>query len=333
MRVLVTGAGGFLGRAVVDSAIEAGHSVVALVRPEGECPQWNSPLVTIARGDLRDSQWSNCLGPVDALVHLVAGTSGDLAQDVSSTVLATERMFEALDGRQLSRVIHVSSFSVYDFDSPRIGDLISAKTTPTEPAPRGRDAYTETKLYQENMMRRTCADLGVELVILRPGVIFGEGRTWQWGSGLSLSGCDVLISPLAKFRITYVKNCADAVVCALEARDAPGTTVDIVDDDLPTHLEFRRSARRLGALTNRAVIVPWRVVEAAGVLAQMVSRWSFAGNAKLPEFLDRRRQQARWKPFRYDNSAAKELLGWEPRVKLDSALRSVVDSETSTTRP
>jgi 2-alkyl-3-oxoalkanoate reductase len=325
VNVLVTGANGFLGQVVVRRALDAGHDVVALVRPTTDLSAvaWPSGRVDVVRADLRNGLPRASLGDVDAVVHAAAATSGDLAAQLAGSVAATERLLDALDLDRLRRFVHVSSFSVYDFADSSSGTLISADT-PLEPHPDRRDPYTIAKMAQERLVRERCNRAGTPLVVVRPGVIFGPGKLWDWGRALRCGALDVVFSPRARFRLTYVDNCADAIVLAIDAPDAAGRTLDIVDDELPTHAGYRRLARRSRAPMSRWwVPVPWRMIDLTGAA---IDRAMAGRRAKLPELLARRRQQARWKPFEYSNDAAKQALGWTPQVPIATAVSLLAET-------
>ena len=115
MRLLITGASGFLGRAIVRAAIEAGHEPIALVRPSTDTDGFGWPdRVRIVRGDLLEpGHWTAALRDVEAVAHAAAVMSGDPARQFAGTVTATEKLLNALDLPNLRRFVHVSSFSVY----------------------------------------------------------------------------------------------------------------------------------------------------------------------------------------------------------------------------
>ena len=324
MTVLVTGANGFLGRRVVRAAARAGHDVLALVRP-GAAPAAelvDDDRVEVVRGDLRaDGPWRRAAAAADAVVHLAAATSGDLATQVAGTVRATEQLLVAIDSSALDRFVHVSSFSVYDADALATGDVLDERS-PLEADPSRRDAYTATKLFQERLVREAFAAHPERLVVLRPGMIFGPGHDWAWGAALTLgTRAAVLIAPHAPMPVVYVDDCADAVVAALGSSAAGGRTIDLVDDDLPTHAGLARLGRRLGRAPAIALPVPWTVAAGLGRLVATIDRRWFAGRARLPEVLASARLAARWKPRRYDNALAHELLDWSPSVGIHEGAR------------
>ena len=327
MRVLITGASGFLGKAVVRAAIAEGHEVVALVRPAGNIDMLEWPSnVHIVRGDLRQiEQWATELDGVEAVVHLAAATGGDLPTQFSGTVVATENLLNRLPMKALRKLVHISSFSVYDYASIGFGRTLE-ESTPVEPRPENRDAYTTTKIVQERLVKEACEAAGTPLVIIRPGAIVGRGKDWGFGRVTSLGGFDLIFSPGARFPMTYVDNCAEAIVRALDAPVASGSIFNIVDDNLPTYGRYHRLGRRSGAKgVKRALYLPWFGVTLLGGAVSILNRVGFNGRAKLPEMLDLQRQRVRWRPLRYSNRAAKEHLGWSPRVPLAEAIARIAN--------
>ncbi|WP_133365817.1 NAD-dependent epimerase/dehydratase family protein [Qipengyuania sediminis] len=307
MRVFVTGAAGFLGRATAEGAAAAGHEVLALYRPA-------APLelggVRAVAGDLRQpGDWQQALGEAEAVIHCAAAASGDLAAQLAGTVLATENLLAALPPG-LRRFVHVSSFSVYDYAAPGPFGAIT-ETSPLEPNPLHRDAYTQTKLLQEEMVRAHCRERGIELVVVRPGAIYGPGKDWDFGAAMRAGRFDLIFAPLARMRLIHVTDCARALVAALDAPiEHRELVVNAVGRDQPTHWSFHRTARRAGGKTGVPVPIPYALVRALGGAAALASRVFFGGRARLPELLDLPRQQARWRGLRYpaSNSGA-QLLG------------------------
>jgi 2-alkyl-3-oxoalkanoate reductase len=330
MRVLVTGAAGFLGREVIREAASSGHEVIAMVRPRADLQAlgWDESI-RVVRGDLRQrGEWSDQLVGVDSVIHLAAATSGDLGAQVAATLLGTENLLGALADAPLQRFVHVSSLSVYDYRRLPPGSVLD-EASPIEERPPDRDAYTMTKLAQEQLVRSTCDRLGIPLVVLRPGAIYGPGVEWSHGAAVSTPRLAVVVSPRAVMPLTYVSNCADAVVTSLSSPHAPGSTVNIVDDDLPTHAQFFALCRSEGATSRQAVPVPWWLVDALGRGIDLVNRSVFGGSMKLPELLSHRRQHARWKPIDYDNQRARTLLDWKPEVPVDEGVRRMVSGRST----
>ncbi|WP_219893742.1 NAD-dependent epimerase/dehydratase family protein [Aquisediminimonas profunda] len=324
MKVLVTGASGFLGNSVVRAAAAAGHQVIALVRPTANVGRLAWPeVVEVIKGDLRQKgAWRDHLD-IDVVVHLAAAPSGDLATQFAGTVQATENLVDCLPLKALRRFVHISSFSVYDYSSrPRRRTI--DETAALEPKPEARDAYTITKMLQERLVAERCEDAGLECIIIRPGAIYGPGKDWDYGTAVSFKSLDLLFGPFGAFRLTYVDNCADAIVKAIDADVGTARVFNIVDDDCPSLWKFHNACRRAGAHTGYVVPIPWVFVAALGRSVRLLNRLAFRNRAKLPELLEYRRQQARWRPLRYSNALARKVLGWTPSIGLAEGIARIV---------
>ncbi|MHA6723778.1 NAD-dependent epimerase/dehydratase family protein [Sphingomonas sp. RS2018] len=324
MKVLVTGAGGFLGRAVAAAAARAGHDVIAMVRPAsaGRDDGAVGGIRQVA-GDLRQrGAWRDAVTDVDAVVHCAAAF-GDLASQLAGTVLATENLLGAIPAT--ARIVHVSSLSVYDFDAPRFSGTLD-ENTPLEREPLRRDAYTQTKLLQERLVREHAARTGCDLVVVRPGAIYGPGKDWEFGRAIGAGRFDLVFAPSARMRLVHVDNCADAIVAALTVPlDAP-LTVNLIDGEQPSHWRYHALARRAGIAPRPALPIPYLAVGALGLAAKIASRLFFRARARLPELLDPPRQRVRWRPLRYPNAHARAALNWTPRVSLAEGVAAIKSS-------
>jgi nucleoside-diphosphate-sugar epimerase len=323
MKLLVTGAGGFVGRAVVDEARSRGHDVVAVVRSTKGVPQLAG--VSTVVGDLRqDGPWVAALAGCDAVIHLAA-SSGDFYDQMACTVLGTERLLTAMRDNGVKRLVHVSTFSVYDYRAISLNGWLD-ETSPLELRPEDRDDYTQTKLVQEQLVRSFAASIG-EVVIIRPGAIYGPEKLWDAGLTVRLFGTTwAAIAPNGCQKLTYVGNCALAIVLAAEVDGAIGQILNIVDDDLPTQREYAAALARHGFDVPRALPIPYRLAAFGAAAIDKVNRRCFGGRARLPAFVVPAKLDARFKPFQYDNDRAKRVLGWHPAMTLDEALATIASS-------
>ena len=176
MKVLVTGANGFLGRHVVASLLGRGHQVRALVRPAARLEALGWPAeVEVVRADLRSSrELEPAFDGVDVLVHLAATMSGGDELQFAGTVVGTERLLAAMAATPCRRVVLASSFSVYDWSAIR-GTL--DETSPLEPAPElyERDGYSIAKSWQERVTRRLAGPARLGPHRAAPGLHLGAG--------------------------------------------------------------------------------------------------------------------------------------------------------------
>lgn len=327
-RILVTGASGFLGARVVAGLLRRGHrNVRCFVRPSsqrsrletvtaGKAPDQTVELVV---GDLACSEdCRRAMEGVAVALHLAAGFEKSVADVRRNSAEATRLLVEAgLETGGVRRFVLVSSFAVYSNAGLARRALLD-EDCPLEAAPERRhDAYTMGKLWQERIVRDFALSRGLPFVVLRPGAVFGPGKTGLTGRlGIRLGKVFLDIGGNNPLPLTYVDNCAEAVVLAGLRPGVEGQTFNVVDDDLPTCGEFLRAYRkRAGGLL--AVRVPYAAAFAGCALLEAVSRVA----PGFPKRFNRARARAEWKGNQFTNARLRAWLGWTPRVPMSSALR------------
>lgn len=317
MKLLVTGASGFLGRYVVAAAVRRGHRVRAVVRPAGSVPAtWQGDArVETVRGDLRSSEGlDEMVAGVDSVLHLAAAKAGDLYEQFGGTVLATENLLAAMVDAGVDRLILISSFSVYEYLDRRDGDLLD-ESSPLATDPFVRDEYCQTKLMQERIVRECAQAHDWRCVVLRPGVIYGRDNLWTARIGVQAGArWWIATGRGAPLPLSYVENCAEAVVMAAEYEGPERRLVlNVVDDETPTQKAYVAGLKAHMRPAPWVVPVPWPVMRALAGLAWLTNRWLFNGMAKVPGLFVPARLHARCKPLRYDNRKIVVTLGWRPR--------------------
>jgi nucleoside-diphosphate-sugar epimerase len=117
--------------------------------------------------------------------------------------------------------------------------------------------------------------------------------------------------------LTYVDNCAEAIVLAGLVPGIEKEVFNVVDDDLLTSRQLLRAFKKaVGGF--RSVRVPFWAASVMSRLWEKYSRWS---KGQLPPVFNRRRCSAEWKGNRYSNQKLKERLGWKPSVPMGQALQ------------
>lgn len=309
MKVLVTGAGGFLGARVVAQLLDRGHAVRALLRPaSGSAPGDWRDRAEIVRADLRNAPALESLfDGIDVLVHLAATVRGTPEAQFIGAVVCTEKLLEAMRrAGATQRVVLASSFSVYDWNA---GAKCITEDSALESRLYERDGYTVAKTWQERLVRRMAEESSWTVAVLRPGLIYGPGAVPAAGAGIRLGRVFLAIAPQARLRLTHVENCAAAFVNAVE-KGAAGT-FNIVDDE---HISAWRYAGRLLEKSGRSfrLTIPYSFGLAVAYAAKITSRVLFPPNGgKLPGILIPLLYRVRFKPMQYDNSRAKEVLDWK----------------------
>ena len=311
MKVLVTGAGGFLGSHVVSALLDRGHAVRAVLRPAaGEPPSSWKGRAEILRADLRSpkdaEQWFE---GIDSVIHLAAAVRGTPEAQFAGSVVATEKFLDAMRRAGTARhLVLAGSFSVYDWTASK---KKMTEETPLESKPYERDGYTVAKLWQERVARRLSEKNGWTLTVLRPGFIYGPGAPEVTGAGFGVGKAYLVVGPLARLPLTHVENCAEAFADAAEKKISG--TFNIIDDEKVTAWGY---SSRLFKNKPARLRLPFSYLAGLclATLAVGVSRLLFPpSGGKLPGLLVPRRYRARFRPLRFDNHPAKTTLGWKPR--------------------
>jgi nucleoside-diphosphate-sugar epimerase len=259
---------------------------------------------------------------VEAIFHLAAGIDKSFAGAFMNSALATRNLAEAfLEYGTPKRFVNVSSFAVYSNLKLERGALLD-ENCPLEDAPQERaDAYTFGKLKQDEIVMRYGHERGLPYVILRPGSVFGPGKQGVTGRvGIDTFGFFIHLGGSNVLPLTYVDNCAEAIVLAGLKPGIEGEIFNVVDDEPLTSREFLRAYKR-GTGGFFTLSLPY------GVAAQFCQWWeSYAkwSEGQLPAAFNRRRCAAEWKGNRYSNQKLREKLGWQPRVKMADAVAAYV---------
>jgi nucleoside-diphosphate-sugar epimerase len=322
MKILVTGPNGFLGRCVVHSLLAQGLNDLRLVvrspsaaMADAIAREFPQARVEWLIGDLTDRAFAEQAAMDAELVyHLAAGMRGNGPDVIFNTVVGTDNLFAALQRQTtVRRVVLVSSFAVYGLRNVGWNHRLT-ETSPLEEHPELREPYTYSKLKQEQLLQKS----HLPAVIVRPGVIYGEGGPHLSARvGLRVGGLFLSLGGSAWLPLTYVENCADAVVLAGLKEGVENQIFNVVDDELLRASQYRRRYSR-AVSKLRSIVIPYPFLLALGWGLLKYHRWS---NGQLPAVLTPYKIQAAWKHCRFDNSKTKQLLGWQPRIGLEEALQ------------
>lgn len=316
LQVLVTGATGLVGEAVVFRLLlDKRYTPVAAVRATTRL----SGLCRIVPFDLELPTGMPELRGIDVIVHCAArvhvmnekGADG-LAAFRKINVEGTVRLARRAAECGVKRFIFISSIKVNGEGTPR------NKTFKATDLPAPIDAYGISKREAEDAIRQVCEETGMELVVIRPPLVYGPGvkanflsmvRWLDRGIPLPLGAIDNSRSLVA------IGNLTDLVLTCIDHPAAAGEIFLVSDgEDLSTTQLLRRTALALGK-SARLVPVPAGLLQAA---ASMVGKSGIAerlcGNLQV------------------DIQRTCELLGWRPPINTEKALRQTVEHYRDETR-
>ena len=327
--ILITGAAGFMGLRLVEFLIDRGFlNLRCFVRPSGAVEKLEAIAVRhpghsieIIKGNLLSkSDCATATRDVAVIFHLAAGTGEKSFPDAyMNSVVATRNLLETvLKSNSLRRFVNVSSFTVYTNEKKSRRRLLDESCSVEEhPELRG-DAYCFAKVKQDELVTEYGKEHGLPYVIVRPGAVYGPGKTQITGRiGLGTFGVFLHLGGSNRIPFTYVDNCADAIVLAGLKRGVDGEVFNVVDDELPSSRRFlklyKQNVRRF-----RSVYVPSVMSYLLCVAWEKYANWS---EGQLPPAFNRKRWHVEWKKTNYSNEKLKERLGWTPRVSMAEGLK------------
>lgn len=314
MKVLVTGATGFVGNALCKHLTTHGHQVMRAVRRDA----------TLS-GDILFSQidgatdWAEALTGCDAVVHLAARVHvmDDTAVDPLALYQATNTdatlnlARHAAQTAGVKRFVYVSSIKVNGEgrDTPyRETDAVAPE-----------DAYAISKWEAEQGLQRIAADTGLEVVILRPPLVYGPGVKANFQQLLRMveRGWPLPLGAIRNRRsLLYLGNFVDVIRVCIEHPAAAGQTFLLDDGQAVSTPELIRALSHAMGRPARLLAVPVKVLELAGTL------------------LGKRAAVARLTgPLYVDSSAIRARLGWTPPNTLQQGLAATVADWQTRARP
>lgn len=298
-RIAVTGAAGFIGRALCASLAARGHEVRALTRR----PAPAIPGVAMhAVGDISErTDWPPHLTGVTVVIHL-AGRAHAAARgaDFAGEPEAATALARAAAASGVRRLVQISSVRA-----------MAAATTPGRPLtetdpPHPADPYGRAKLAIERATSAAAREAGLELVILRPPLVYGPGVKANFRALLRLvaSGLPLPFAALDNRRsLIFRDNLVDLLARAAVDPAAGGQVLLARDEaDLSTPQLIRALAAGLGR-QPRLFALPaavWPPLAALPLLGPRVAR--------LTESLA------------IDDAASRGILGWRPPIAANAAL-------------
>ena len=331
-KILVTGSTGFLGGRIVSKLLgKGGIYLRCFARPgvrigelellKEKCP--NARIELFLGNLVNQKHVQEAVKDINIIYHCAAAKNGPIASMYLNTVIGTKNLLEAVAKTNcVRRFVHISSFAVYGTANLPRGAVVN-EGTPLETNLKKRDdAYTYTKLKQEKLVWEYGEKHDLPVVVLRPGVVYGPGGDeTSRRVGLELFGYFLNIGKNNILPLSYVDNCADAVILAGTVPNIEGEVFNLHDSDLITCDEFLRLYKKR-VRKMKCIGMPYSIF---WLFSWLVDRYSRYSKGQIPRALNPYKTASIWKGNRFDNSKIIKTLGWSQGISTKEGLERHFD--------
>lgn len=310
MRVLVTGPNGFVGRAVCKTLSGTEHSVRETVRTREQAQHLSkeSPGGVMGVGDIGpETKWDEAVEGIDAVVHLAARVH--IMNDASSNSVdeyhrvnaeGTRRLAQTAAAAGVRRLIYLSTIKVS-------GEVTHTTPFTENDEPHPQDAYALSKFEAEEALRSIAQKTGLDVVILRPPLVYGPGVRANFLQLMKAidSGVPLPLGGIRNIRgFIYLGNLVDALVTCIQHPAAANKTFLVSDaEDLSTPELIKRLASALGKPARLIPFPPSLLRFAGAITGRSAAVERLTGSLVV------------------DSSKIRRELSWTPPFTVDEGLR------------
>ena len=309
-RLIVTGASGFVGRALCASAVARGSAVCGITRSTCDLPSGSENFVVGNMDDRTD--WRGALEGSKVVIHLAARVHvmADTAENPLDefrriNVLGTLNLARQAAAAEVRRFVFISSIKV-NGEATRLGLPFFADDIP---APL--DPYGISKMEAEQGLRKIAAETGMEVVIIRPPLVYGPGvkANFQVMMRWLARGVPLPLGAIHNRRsMVALDNLVALILTCIDHPAAANQTFLVSDgEDLSTTQLLQRLGRALGK-PARLIPVPAMLLK---VGAALVGKPAIA--------------QRLCGSLQVDISKTQQLLGWAPPLSVDEGLKKAAE--------
>lgn len=307
--ILITGANGFVGKALCEEALLRGINTYGATRKTCQLP---NEINNVVVDDIDEhTNWQHALVDCDVVIHLAArvhvmqeSSQDPLTEFRRMNVVATERLARCAAASGVKRLVYVSSIKVNGEET------FNGQTFAESDAPAPQDPYGVSKWEAEQALHRVAKGTGLEVVIVRPPLVYGAGVKGNFAQMIAVLKRGIPL-PFAsvnnKRSLIYVGNLVDALLLCATHTAAVGQTYLVSDgEDLSTSNLLRKLTVGMG-LSPRLFACPIALLKLAGRL--------IGKSDQIGRLLG---------SLQVDSSKIRLELGWVPPFSVDEGLKATV---------
>jgi nucleoside-diphosphate-sugar epimerase len=317
MKILITGASGFIGSNLAERLARNRYRVRGLVRKSSNLDYLNGIPLELAQGDVTDrSSLDRVMEGIDVVIHAagVASDWGSYQQFYRVNVVGTQNVAESALKHRVKRVVHISTAAIHGFAGFRHA---------TEATPLAKTAwpYCETKKIAEEWLFQFSNKTGLPVSVIRPGNAFGpKDHTFfqKYADALCKGQVGYVSGGKSWTCPTYIENLVEGIVLSCFEHKAVGEAFIITDGlDITWRCFTEKITEALG-IKSPGYSVPFWLGYSSATLLEWIYRSAGSTNAPL---LTRYRIANAGTDYHFSIEKAKGLLGFRPDVGLDEAIR------------
>lgn len=309
LKVMVTGASGFVGKSLTAQLIHQGHSICAVTRSKATAIE-GAEVLMVGSIDGK-TNWTAALHGVDVVIHLAARvhimaerSANPLAEFRKVNVEGTRHLAESTAKAGVKRFVYASSIKVN-------GEQTTIPFTELDEL-NPQDAYGVSKWEAEQALYKISAETGLEVVVVRSPLVYGAGVKGNFSHMIRVlkKGFPLPFASVKNLRsLIYVENLVDALVLCATHPKAAGQRYLVSDgEDVSTPDLLRKSSIALGKSAKLLPCSPMFMRLAGRLFGKSEQVEKLVGSLQV------------------DSSKIRRELGWKPQFTLDEGLKATVDT-------
>ena len=322
--ILVLGGTGFIGRQLIKRLLAKGHAVRAAARGSSiVLDELGSDRLEIVRADMRSqADLDRILEGVEYVFNLATTSAKNWNEYIEQEIEPARALAQACLDRSIKRLVYTGTIDSY-YAGKRAGRITEA--TPLDPNIKRRNVYARAKAAVEDLLGDMHRADGLPVVIVRPGIVIGEGgNPFHWGVGKWSS--EGLVETWGdgdnKLPLVLVDDVASGLVRAMEVPGIEGRSFNLIDLPMISAREYVSALEELGGFRVEVHTRPiWRFYLADLVKWPVKIAVGHPDGQRVPSYSD---WESRSQKAIFDCSAAREELGWMPASDRERLMREGV---------